>query len=292
MTLFQGSGVAIVTPFNENGINYSILEKLLNWHVKEGTDSIVVCGTTGETPTLTEDEQKEVIKFTVDVINKRIPVIAGTGSNSTAHVIEMSKYAENVGVDGLLIMNPYYNKSTQRGIIAHFEAVAETVDTPIIIYNVPSRTGINIAPDTIKQLSIIENIVAIKEASSDIVQIAEIARLCGEDFTIYSGNDNQVVPILSLGGKGVISVSANIVPKDMHQMVQLYLDGKVKESLKLQLKMNSLNNALFIESNPVPVKTAMNILDMNAGSLRMPLIQMEEANVEILKKEMKKYGLI
>lgn len=292
MTLFQGSGVAIVTPFNENGINYSILEKLLNWHVKEGTDSIVVCGTTGETPTLTEDEQKEVIKFTVDVINKRIPVIAGTGSNNTAHVIEMSKYAENVGVDGLLIMNPYYNKSTQRGIIAHFEAVAEAVDAPIIIYNVPSRTGINITPDTIKQLSIIENIVAIKEASSDIVQIAEIARLCGEDFTIYSGNDNQVVPVLSLGGKGVISVSANIVPKDMHQMVQLYLDGKVKESLKLQLKMNSLNNTLFIESNPVPVKTAMNILDMNAGSLRMPLIQMEEANVELLKKEMKEYGLI
>ncbi|MPW24701.1 4-hydroxy-tetrahydrodipicolinate synthase [Alkalibaculum sp. M08DMB] len=292
MSLFQGSGVAIVTPFNKNGIAYEKLKELLNWHVEEGTDAIIICGTTGETPTLSEDEHKKVIKFTVEIINKRIPVIAGTGSNSTAHTISMSKYAQEVGADGLLIMNPYYNKSTQKGIIAHFEAIAQEVSIPIIIYNVPSRTGCNITPETISTLAKVDNIVAVKEASSDIVQIVEVARLCPKDFNIYSGNDNQVVPILSLGAKGVISVSANIIPKDMHNMVYLYLEGKVQESLSLQLKMNSLNNALFIESNPIPIKTAMNLMGMEVGPLRMPLLEMEENHITVLKDEMNAYGIL
>ncbi len=293
MAIFEGSGVAIVTPFDTNdGINFNKLEELLNWHVQEGTDAIIICGTTGETPTISDQEQEDAIKFTVKVINKRIPVIAGTGSNSTKHAISMSKFAQDVGADAVLIMNPYYNKSTQNGIVAHFKAIAESIDLPIIVYNVPGRTGVNISVESIVELSKVKNIVAVKEASGNIVQAAEIARLCNDDFTLYSGNDDMVVPILSLGGKGVISVTANILPNDVHQMVQLYLDGKVKESLAYQLKMNGLNKTLFLEANPIPVKKALNLMGKEVGHTRRPLFEMEEKNVAELKKEMNAYGLL
>lgn len=290
--LFKGSGVAIVTPFKNNEIDYDRLGDLLEWHIQQGTDAIVICGTTGETPCISDEEQQEEIRFTVNKVNGRIPVIAGTGSNSTYHAVEMSRFASDVGVDAILVMNPYYNKGTQNGIVKHFEAVNDSVSCPIIVYNVPSRTGCNIQVDTMVKLSKLENVKAVKEASSDIVQIAEIARLCGEDFAIYSGNDNQVVPVLSLGGNGVISVSANIIPTDMSKMVHLYHEGKVKESLDLQLKMNGLNSSLFIEANPIPVKAAMKLMGMDTGELRMPLTPMEDANLEILKGDMVAYGLL
>ncbi|HAE62219.1 MAG TPA: 4-hydroxy-tetrahydrodipicolinate synthase [Eubacteriaceae bacterium] len=292
MSIFKGSGVAIVTPFKDNEIDYDRLEQLIEWHIKEGTDAIVICGTTGETPCLSDEEQQDEIKFAVDVVKGRVPVIAGTGSNSTYHAVEMSKFADKAGADAVLVMNPYYNKGTQKGIVKHFEAVAKNVSCPVIVYNVPSRTGMNINVDTMVELSKIENITAVKEASGDIVQVAEIARLCGSDFAIYSGNDNQVVPILSLGGLGVISVSANIVPKDMHDLVAKYLSGDVKGSLDLQLKMNGLNEALFIEANPIPIKAALKLMGMDTGEMRLPLTDMEEGNLNILKAEMKAYGIL
>ncbi|SHE95132.1 4-hydroxy-tetrahydrodipicolinate synthase [Alkalibacter saccharofermentans] len=292
MSVFKGSGVAIVTPFKDNKIDYPRLEQLIEWHIKEGTDAIIICGTTGETPCLSDEEQQDEIKFAVDVVKGRIPVIAGTGSNSTFHAVEMSKYADQVGADAVLVMNPYYNKGTQKGIVKHFEAVASSVSCPVIVYNVPSRTGLNISVDTMVELSKIKNITAVKEASGDILQVAEIARLCGEDFAIYSGNDNQVVPILSLGGIGVISVSANIIPKDMHDMVAKYLSGDVKGSLSLQLKMNGLNDALFIEANPIPIKAALKLMGMDTGEVRMPLTEMEEDHLKILESEMKAYGIL
>jgi 4-hydroxy-tetrahydrodipicolinate synthase len=292
MSLFKGSGVAIVTPFTEDGVDYKKLEELLEWHVKEGTDAIVVCGTTGEASTMSEQERKDTIKFTVDVINKRIPVIAGTGTNNTAASIKMSQYAESVGVDGLLVITPYYNKTTQKGLIAHFTAISESVNTPIIIYNVPSRTGMNITPKTLQQLCGDKNIVGIKEASGDISQIAKIKALCGDKLDIWSGNDDQTIAIMAVGGVGIISVLANVIPKDIHDMAHLFLDGKIKEALKMQLDVLALNDAMFIETNPIPVKTAMNLMGMNAGKLRLPLVDMTEGNLEILKDEMKKYGLL
>lgn len=292
MCLFKGSGVALITPYKENGIDYDKLGELIDWHIENNTDAIIICGTTGEAATMTDSERKATIEFAVKKVNKRIPVIAGTGSNNTAYAIELSKYAEEVGVDGLLVVTPYYNKSTQRGVIEHYKAIANSVNIPIILYNVPGRTGLNLVPSTVVELSKIKNIVAIKEASGDISQVAEIARLCGDDFYIYSGNDDMVVPILSLGGKGVISVVANILPDDTHNMVMEYLNGKVEESRKLQLKMNGLINSLFIETNPIPVKTAMNLMGMNVGQFRLPLINMSEENVEILIKFMEDYGIL
>jgi len=292
MSLFKGSGVAIVTPFTEDGVDYKKLEELLEWHVKEGTDAIVVCGTTGEASTMSEQERKDTIKFTVDVIKKRIPVIAGTGTNNTAASIKMSQYAESVGVDGLLVITPYYNKTTQKGLIAHFTAISESVNTPIIIYNVPSRTGMNITPKTLQQLCGDKNIVGIKEASGDISQIAKITALCGDKLDIWSGNDDQTIAIMAVGGLGIISVLANVIPKDIHDMAHLFLEGKTKEALKMQLDLLALNDAMFIETNPIPVKTAMNLMGMNAGKLRLPLVDMTEGNLEILKDEMKKYGLL
>ena len=289
--LFKGSGVAIVTPFTENGVNLDKLGELIEWHIAEGTDAIIVCGTTGEASTMTEDEKKATIEYTVKKVDKRIPVIAGTGTNNTAYSIKMSKWAESVGVDGLLVITPYYNKTTQKGLIEHFTAIADAVNTPIIIYNVPGRTGMNINPETLYELSKHQNIVAIKEASGNISQVAEMARLCGKDFAIYSGNDDQVVPILALGGIGVISVVANILPKDTHDMVYKFLEGDIEGSRELQFKMNPLINALFIETNPIPVKTAMNLMGMNVGPLRLPLTTMTSKNLEILKKEMLNYGL-
>lgn len=291
MSIFKGSGVAIVTPFNDRGVDFNKLEELIEWHISSKTDAIIVCGTTGEASTMTEQERKETIKFVVDVVNKRIPVIAGTGSNNTAASISMSKWAEKIGVDGLLVITPYYNKTTQKGLFEHFKAIANSVTSPIIIYNVPSRTALNITPSTLLKLCVIQNIVAIKEASGDISQIAQIKALCGDKMDIYSGNDDQVVPILSLGGIGVISVLANIIPTDMHNMCELYLKGEHAEALKIQLGFLALNSAIFIETNPIPVKTAMNLMGLKVGPLRLPLCEMEENTLQILKKELKAYNI-
>jgi 4-hydroxy-tetrahydrodipicolinate synthase len=291
MSIFKGSGVAIITPFNERGVDLKKLEELIEWHINSKTDAIVVCGTTGEASTMTEQERKETIKFVVDVVNKRIPVIAGTGSNNTAASISMSQWAEKIGVDGLLVITPYYNKTTQKGLVEHFKAIASSVTAPIIIYNVPSRTGLNINPHTLLKLCEVENIVAVKEASGDISQIALIKALCGDRLDIYSGNDDQVIPILSLGAIGVISVIANIIPTEVHNMCELYLKGQHAEALKIQLEFLALNNALFIETNPIPVKTAMNLMGLEVGPLRLPLCNMEENNLHILKKELIAYNI-
>lgn len=291
MSLFEGCGVALVTPFKNNEVDYEKLKEIINWHIDNKTDSIVICGTTGESATMTDKERKSVIKFTVETVNNRIPVIAGSGSNNTAYSVELSKYCEEVGVDGLLVVTPYYNKATELGLIKHYECIANSVNLPIILYNVPGRTGVNISPKTVKKLSTIKNIIAIKEASGDISQVAEIARLCKDDIDIYSGNDDMVVPILSLGGKGVISVVANILPRDTHNMVETYLNGDLLNSRKLQLDMNGLINALFIEVNPIPVKTAMNLMGMDVGELRLPLTNMTDDNLKILIEEMNMYGI-
>jgi len=289
--LFKGSGVALVTPFKDGKINYEKMGQLIEWHIENKTDAIIVCGTTGESATMTDEERKSTIKFVVDKVNKRIPVIAGSGSNNTSYSIELSKYCQEVGADGLLIVTPYYNKATQGGLIKHYTAIANSVDLPIILYNVPGRTGVNITPTTVEKLSKVENIVAIKEASGNISQVAEIARLCGEDFAIYSGNDDQIVPILSLGGIGVISVLANVLPKETHDIVEKYLSGDVEESRKLQLSLNELVNSLFIEVNPIPVKAAMNLMGMEAGELRLPLTNISEQNLEVLRKNMINAGI-
>ena len=291
MSIFKGSGVAIVTPFNQRGVDFKKLEELIEWQIKSKTDAIVVCGTTGEASTMTEQERKETIKFTVDLVNKRVPVIAGTGSNDTAATISMSKWAEKIGVDAILLITPYYNKTTQKGLFEHYKAIANSVTTPIIIYNVPSRTSLNIIPSTLLKLCVIPNIVAVKEASGNISQIAQIKSLCGDNLDIYSGNDDQVIPILSLGGIGVISVIANIIPTDMHNMCELYLSGDHEAALKIQLGYLPLNNAIFVETNPIPVKTAMNLMGMNVGSLRLPLCEMEEVNLQFLKKELRSYNI-
>lgn len=291
MSLFTGSGVAIVTPFNESGVDFEKLRELLEWHIEQKTDAIIVCGTTGEASTMSEQERKETIKFTVDVVKGRIPVIAGTGSNNTKAAVEMSKWADSIGVDGLLVITPYYNKTTQRGCIEHFKAIASQVSKPIIIYNVPGRTGLNITPETLFELSKVENIAAVKEASSNIVQIAEIAQLCGDKLDIYSGNDDQIVPLMALGAKGVISVVANIIPRETHELCEKFFNGDLKGSLDMQLKMLPLVKALFIETNPIPVKTAMNLMGMNVGHLRLPLVDMSNKNLETLKKEMISYGI-
>ena len=286
---FTGSGVALVTPFNENGIDFKVLEELIEFHIKEETDAIIICGTTGEASTMTTEEHKETIRFTVEKTNKRIPVIAGTGSNNTAHAIEMSKYAESVGADGVLIVTPYYNKTTQKGLVEHYKAIANSISIPVIAYNVPSRTGLNITATTAKELSKVKNIVAIKEASGNFSQIAEIAATCGDDLYLYSGNDDQVVPMLSLGAKGVISVSANIIPKDTHDMVMSYLEGDIKTAKELQLKAIELINALFIEVNPIPVKAAMELKGYRVSKCRLPLTTMSEGNLEVLRKAIENY---
>lgn len=292
MKLFRGSGVALVTPFKNNKVNYDKLEEMLEWHIKHKTDAIVICGTTGESTTLNDEEKKEVIKFTVEKVNKRIPVIAGTGSNCTEHAIALSKYAEQVGADGLLVITPYYNKSTQKGLIAHFTAIANEVTKPIIVYNVPGRTGVNILPSTLAELAKLPNISGVKEASGNISQIAEIARLVPDDFYIYSGNDDMILPLMSLKGDGVISVVANIAPKDTHDLVQKFIDGDLNGSCDLQLKMKPLIDSLFIEVNPIPVKTAMNLMGFDMGELRLPLVEMSNDNLEVLKARMKEYGLL
>lgn len=289
--LFEGCGTAIATPFTKDGINFEEFRKLLEFQIKNEADAIIVCGTTGEAATMTVAERKEIMKFAIDTIAKRTKVIMGTGSNNTKDAIEMSKYAEEIGADGLLVVTPYYNKTTQRGLIAHYTAIAEAVKVPIIMYNVPGRTGVNILPETCLELSKVENIVAIKEASGNLSQIAKTASLCRENLTIYSGNDDQIVPILSLGGKGVISVLSNVMPKYTHDMVRKYLDGNVQEASKMQLDVIDLINALFIEVNPIPVKYALNLMGYNFGTPRLPLIELSDSNKKLMEEVMKKHQL-
>lgn len=293
MAIFTGAGVAIVTPMKENGdVNFEKLGEILEEQIQEGTDSIVICGTTGESSTLTHEEHLETIKYTIDKVNKRIPVIAGTGSNCTETAIYLSTEAEKYGADGVLLVTPYYNKATQKGLIEHYTKIANSIKIPVILYNVPSRTGINIQPKTVAYLvEHVENIVGIKEASGDIAQVAEMAALTRGKLDIYSGNDNQIVPLLSLGGKGVISVLSNVAPRFTHDMVAKYLNGDIKESCDMQLDAMPLINSLFSEVNPIPVKAAMNLMGMEVGPLRSPLTEMEEANKEKLKEEMVKFGL-
>ncbi|MDB0439992.1 4-hydroxy-tetrahydrodipicolinate synthase [Clostridioides difficile] len=289
--LFKGSAVALVTPFTEdNNVNFEKLGELIEYHIENDTDALVVCGTTGEATTMSESEIFAVIKYTVEKVNKRIPVIAGTGSNNTMLSVHMSQEAEKLGVDGLLIITPYYNKTNERGLKLHFETIAKSVKLPIILYNVPGRTKVNIKPSVVAELAKIDNIVAVKEASGDLAQVAEIAKLVPEDFAIYSGNDDTILPLLSLGGSGVISVLANICPKETHDLVTKFFEGDIEGSKKLQLDMDALIAALFIEVNPVPVKTAMNILGFNVGDLRLPLAEMEEANLNVLKQELTNFG--
>lgn len=291
--IFKGCGTAIVTPFiDEEHVNFDEFRKMLEFQISEGIDSIIVCGTTGESSTMSLEERKQTIKFAIDVVNKRVPVIAGTGANCTKSAIEMTKYAESIGADGALIVTPYYNKTTQAGLIEHYKKIASSTLLPIILYNVPGRTGVNILPETCKELSKVENIVAIKEASGNISQVAEIADLCGKDLAIYSGNDDQIVPILSLGGLGVISVLSNIVPKETHEIVYEFMNNNISKSLELQLKYLKLIKALFCEVNPIPVKAGLNMIGFNAGTPRLPLVEMSENGKNKLNTQLLNLGLI
>lgn len=294
MSIFKGAGVAIVTPMKENGeVNYEKFAELIEFQIANGTDAIIVCGTTGESSTLSHEEHLEVIRYCAEKVAGRIPVIAGTGSNSTETAVYLSTEAEKYGVDGLLLVSPYYNKATQNGLYTHFRTVAESVKLPIILYNVPSRTGCNILPETIIRLCTdVENIVAVKEASGNIGQIARLAAHAKGKVDIYSGNDDQIVPILSLGGLGVISVLSNVAPRQTHDICAKYFEGDVKGSMELQLKAMDLCDALFCEVNPIPVKKALNLMGMGAGSLRLPLTEMEEANAAKLEKAMREFGLL
>lgn len=295
MAIFTGAGVAIVTPFKENReVNYEQFAKQIEYQIANKTDAIIVCGTTGEASTLTHEEHLDVIRYCVKVVNGRIPVIAGTGSNCTETAIYLSQEAEKAGVDGLLVVTPYYNKATQKGLYEHFKMIAESVKVPIILYNIPGRTGgVNILPETIVRLCTeVENIVGVKEATGNISQVAKIMALANGKVDLYSGNDDQVVPLLSLGGKGVISVLSNIAPEQTHNICQTFFDGKIEESRDLQLQALNLIDALFCEVNPIPVKKAMNLMGMEAGPLRRPLTEMEEPNAARLEKAMKEYGIL
>ncbi len=287
--IFRGCGTAMCTPFTDDGkINYKEWERFIEFQINNKVDSLIVCGTTGESATMSEDEKKQAIKFVVEKVNKRVPVIAGTGSNNTADAIKMTKYAEETGVDGALVVTPYYNKTTQSGLIEHYTEIANNTNLPIILYNVPSRTGVNINPETCLELSKIKNIVAIKEASGNISQIEKIASLCGNNLSIYSGNDDQIVPILSIGGIGVISVLSNIKPEYVHNMVKEYLSYNVKEAAKMQLESLDLVEALFCEVNPIPVKEALNISGFDFGKPRLPLVTISEINNNRLKSLLNK----
>ena len=294
MAIFTGAGVAIVTPMNKDeSVNYAKLEELIDFQINNGTDSIIICGTTGESATLSEEEHSEVIRHCVKYVNKRVPVIAGTGSNCTATAVKLSVEAEEAGADGLLVVTPYYNKATQKGLIDHFTKVAEAVKLPIIMYNVPSRTGCNILPATAAKLfKDVDNIVGIKEASGNISQVAELMALTNGEIDLYSGNDDQIVPVMSLGGKGVISVLSNVAPRQTHEIVMDYVNGDVKSACKKQLDAMNLIGALFCEVNPIPVKEALNVMGMEAGPARMPLSPMEPKNLERLKNALAEYGLI
>lgn len=294
MSIFKGAGVALVTPMKADmSVDYDKLEELVDFHVKNGTDSIIICGTTGEAATQSHEEHLATVKACVEFTKKRIPVIAGTGSNCTETAIYLSQKAEEYGADGLLVVSPYYNKATQKGLVGHFTAVADSVKLPIILYNVPSRTGCNIMPATVAELvKNVDNIVGIKEASGNISQVAQVMNLTDGKIDLYSGNDDQIVPVLSLGGVGVISVLSNVAPKETHDIVAKYLAGDVKGSLELQLKYLPLIDALFSEVNPIPVKKALNLMGMNVGTLRMPLTEMSADKAALLEAEMKKVGIL
>jgi 4-hydroxy-tetrahydrodipicolinate synthase len=284
-TVFTGAGVAIVTPFNKDlSVNYKKLEELIEYQIANKTDAIIICGTTGEASTLTDDEHKDVIRFAVEKTAGRIPVIAGTGSNDTAYAIELTRFAKEAGADAYLNVTPYYNKTTQLGLIRHFTAIADAVDLPCILYNVPGRTGMTIKPETYKELSMHPNIVATKEASGNVADIVHIRSLCGDDLDIYSGEDGLITPILSLGAKGVISVLSNVIPRETHDICEKFFKGDTKASADLQIKYSKLIDALFIETNPIPVKAALNILGFDVGECRLPLCEMSPSNLETLKK--------
>lgn len=294
MSIFRGSGVAIVTPMHEDGaVDYEQFAELIEFQAANGTDAIIVCGTTGEASTLTHEEHLDVIKYCVETVAGRIPVVAGTGSNCTETAVYLSKEAQSAGADGLLLVSPYYNKATQKGLYAHFRAVAEAVDLPILLYNVPSRTGCNILPETVVKLcQDMENIVGVKEASGNITQIASLAALADGKVDIYSGNDDQIVPIMALGGLGVISVLANVAPAQTHEICQKFFDGDVEGSRRMQLEAIELCQALFCEVNPIPVKVALNLMGKCSGALRMPLTPMEPSNMQRLENAMKAYGIL
>lgn len=294
MSIFTGAGVAIVTPFYDNGeVNYDRFAELIEYQIAHKTDAIIVCGTTGEASTLSHEEHLDVIKYCVEKVNGRIPVIAGTGSNSTETAIYLSTEAEKYGVDGLLLVTPYYNKATQNGLFAHFKAIADSVKIPALLYNVPSRTGCNLAPETIVRLCTeVENIVGVKEACGNISQIAKLMSIADGKVDLYSGNDDQIVPILSLGGKGVISVLSNVAPVETHEICQKFFEGDVAGSAALQLRAMELIGALFCEVNPIPVKKAVSLMGFEAGPLRMPLTEMEPANAQKLQNAMKKFGIL
>lgn len=284
-TVFTGAGVAIITPMNADGsVNFDALADIIESQIENHTDAIITCGTTGESACLTDKEHKEVIKFTVERVNHRIPVIAGTGSNHTDYAVSLSKEAENLGTDAILVVTPYYNKASQRGLVVHYTTIADSVNIPIILYNVPSRTGVNISVDTLKALSKHKNIAAVKEASGNISQIASIIAACGDDLDVYSGNDDQIVPIMALGGKGVISVLSNVAPKITHDICEYCLKGDYTKASQIQLEYLNLCHALFCDVNPIPVKEAMNILGYKAGECRLPLYKMEDEKIEKLKK--------
>lgn len=296
MSIFTGAGVALITPMNADGsVNYEKLREMVEFQIENQTDAIIVCGTTGEASTLTNEEHLECIRFCCEVTKKRIPVIAGTGSNCTASAAYLSKEAEKAGADALLLVTPYYNKCTQNGLMAHFKQIASAVDVPILLYNIPGRTGVKIAPETVVALCRdVDNIVGVKDATGDISEVASVLSLAkkeGIEVDLYSGNDDQIVPVLSLGGKGVISVLSNVIPRETHEMTAFYFDGDVKKSMELQLKYFDLIGALFCEVNPIPVKKAMNLMGMEVGPLRAPLTEMEEEHAAKLAKEMKRVGI-
>ena len=291
--IFTGAGTAIITPMNDDfSINYDELGRLLDYQIENQIDSIVICGTTGEASAMDDKEHISVIEYACKHVNKKVPVIAGTGSNDTRHCIHLSQAAKDVGADALLQVTPYYNKTNQKGLVKHFETICSEVGLPVVLYNVPSRTGMSISIDAYKELAENPLIVGTKEASGDISHIAKVAQACGDKLPIYSGNDDQILPIMSLGGIGVISVASNILPKELHNICKLYLDGNVKESQKLQLDLLTLMNSLFIDVNPIPVKVAANLVGWNAGPCRMPLYDMDASKIETLKLELQRYGLI
>lgn len=290
--IFEGAAVAVITPYTDNGVNFEELGRIVEDQIKGGTDAIVVTGTTGESATMTDEEHRATIKYVVEKVNGRIPVIAGTGSNETAYAIELSQYAEKVGADALLVVTPYYNKCTQKGLIAHYTAIADAVNIPIILYDVPSRTGVGIATETYVELAKHKNIAAVKEANGDLSKILRLKAAVGDDLVLYSGNDDQIVPILSLGGKGVISVLSNVAPQETHDMCQAYFDGDVKKAAAMQIAYTDLIDALFAEVNPIPVKVAMRKLGYAAGPLRMPLCEMEPEHEAKLEAALRNHGLI
>lgn len=290
--IFKGAAVAIATPFNETGINYEELQKLIDFNIENSTDAIVIAGTTGESATMTDDEHEEIIKFTVDYVNKRVPVIAGTGSNDTRYAINLAQHADKAGADGLLVVTPYYNKCSQEGLVKHFEMIADNVNAPVILYDVPSRTGVGFSTESYYRLSKHKRIVGVKEASGDISKTAEAMALCKDDLIFYSGNDDQIIPLMSLGGMGVISVLSNIMPKETHDLCMAFFDKDTKKAAKMQLELMPIIKALFSDVNPICVKQALSLMGFNMGQLRMPLCNMSDDKFEKLKSIMKSYNLI